>query len=86
MNSDFGLTSWNYLLSTLYKIIDFLLYEVTRHCEFEGYIGWKKSLNILGHSPEKLKYVPLKLAQMEMFSLGKSEKYFKLKSFFSKGS
>ena len=42
------------------------------HCEFEGYIGWKKSLNILGHSPEKLKYVPLKLAQVEMFSFGKS--------------
>ena len=34
----------------------------------------KKSSWILGHSPEKLKYVPLKLAQMEIFSLGKSEK------------
>ena len=51
------------------------------HCEFEGYIGWNKSLNILGHSPEKLKYVPLKLAQMEMFSLGKSEKIFQIKIF-----
>ena len=35
----------------------------------------------MGHSTEKLKYVPLKIAQMEMFSLGKSEKIFQIKKF-----
>ena len=40
-----------------------------------------KSSWILGHSTEKLKYVPLKIAQMEMFSLGKSEKIFQIKKF-----
>ena len=39
-----------------------------------GLHGW-----ILGHSPEKLKYVQSKIAQMEMFSLGKSEKIFQIK-------
>ena len=41
----------------------------------------EKSSWILGHSPEKLKYVPLKLVQMEMFLLGKSEKIFQIKKF-----
>ena len=35
----------------------------------------------LGHSPEKLKYVSLKIALMEMFQLGKSEKIFQIKKF-----
>ena len=35
----------------------------------------------MGHSTEKLKYVPLKIAQMEMFLLGKSEKIFQIKVF-----
>ena len=38
----------------------------------------------MGHSPEELKYVSLKIAQMEMFQLGKSEKKSSnTKSFFS---
>ena len=41
----------------------------------------EKSSWILGHSSEKLKYDPLKLVQMEMFLLGKSEKIFQIKKF-----
>ena len=41
----------------------------------------KKSTWSLGHSPEELKYVSLKIAQMEMFQLGKSEKIFQIKKF-----
>ena len=33
------------------------------------------------NSKEKLKYVPLKIAQIEMLSLGKSEKTFQIKKF-----
>ena len=41
----------------------------------------EKSSWILGHSSEKLKYVPLELFQMEMFLLGKSEKIFQIEKF-----
>ena len=41
----------------------------------------EKSSWILGQSSEKLKYVQLKLVQMEMFLLGKSEKIFQIKKF-----
>ena len=34
----------------------------------------------MGYSPDKLKYVPLKLDQMEMFLLRKSEKIFQITS------
>ena len=34
----------------------------------------KKVCRVLAQSPEKLKYFSLKIAQMEMFTLGKSEK------------
>ena len=41
----------------------------------------KKSTLSLGQSNEKLKYLSLKIAQMKMFSLGKSEKTFQIKKF-----
>ena len=39
----------------------------------------KKSTQSLGQSTEKLKYFSLKIAQIEIFSLGKSEKIFQIK-------
>ena len=42
----------------------------------------KKSTKSLGHSPEKLKYVALKKAQMEMFQFGENgKKIFQIKEF-----
>ena len=41
----------------------------------------QKSMWSLSHSPEKLKHVSLKIAQIEMFQMEKSEKIFQ-KSFF----
>ena len=41
----------------------------------------KKSSPSFGQSTEKLKYFSLKIAQMEMFYLGKSEKIFQIKIF-----
>ena len=40
-----------------------------------------KSSWILGHLPEKLKYVPPKIALMEMFLWRKSEKIFQITKF-----
>ena len=44
-------------------------------------LKFKKTSWILGHSLEKLKYVPSKMVQMGMFSMRKSEKIFETKKF-----
>ena len=56
--------------------------DVTANAK-DSEVRYKKVVHIwiLVHSPEKLKYVSLEIAQMEMFSLGKSEKIFQIKKF-----